>query len=430
MGGLPARRASLEHGRGVAETLERSRFPLTDGVLRQLKGLGGAEFLLIGPGGRVEASTLADVEPGSTDPLGNRPISGRSWNHSGTEYWVESVARTLPPDPGRLLVLTPESTLRAAAWEARRGVLILTALGAGLAVMVGSWIGGTLSRPLSAILGAIREVGRGNLEPGGLPTGRGDEIGELADGVDQMARWLRRLQADRARTERLRLIRQVSAGLAHEIRNPLTAARMTLQLFIERNGDRDSEPLRIALSELERTERQIRRFLQLTRPDPPRFEPSDLDALLVRCASGISATAEHRGIGLEVALEPGLPPASIDAEQIGQVVTNLLANAIDAAGPGGHVRLSASIGPDGGPRIMVEDDGPGVDPESEPRLFSAFHSTKPEGVGLGLALARALVGEHGGTLHYERIDGRTRFQVALPSGCVGTEAPGLVGLAV
>jgi signal transduction histidine kinase len=278
---------------------------------------------------------------------------------------------------------------------------------------------------LSAVLDAIRQVGRGERRPAGLPSHRHDEIGELAEGVAQMADRLRELEQERTQTERLRLIRQLSAGLAHELRNPLTAARMTLQLFMQRNQDRDDEPLRIALGELGRMERQVRRFLQIARPDPPRFEDAEIGPVLERSIAGLSATAEHQGVSLSLG-EPGplpLPPVRIDPEQVGQVVANLALNAIDAAGPGGRVRLAARrVGPDR-VAIDVEDDGPGVPPGDEARLFQPFHTTKPEGVGLGLALCEALVREQGGTIAYAREQGWTRFRVMLPAGIVPA-APG------
>src|SRR5262249_32649241 len=152
-------------------------------------------------------------------------------------------------DANRLLILFPESSLATAESEARRAVLGFTLAGALLSVLLASWLAQTLSRPLSAILRATRRIGAGDLQPRDLPLARHDEIGELAQGVAQMARWLNRLQEQQAHTERLRLIRQVSAGLAHELRNPLTAARMTLQLYVDRNSDRDTEPLRMALGE-------------------------------------------------------------------------------------------------------------------------------------------------------------------------------------
>ncbi len=407
---------SLERGRGIAETLRRSSFPLTESVLRQLKGLGGAEFALIGPRGQVEASTLEPTGTGPTPTSADLSFATR-WSHAGHTYRVAAIDRPREPrltGMRRLLILLPESALRAAAWEARRAALILSLVGAVLAAALASWVGRTLSNPLSAILRAIRRVGAGDLHPEGLPRGRDDEIGELAEGVARMAARLGDLERDRQQTERLRLIRQLSAGLAHELRNPLTAARMTLQLYAERNRDRDIEPLHVALAELGRMERQVRRFLQIARPDPPRFEPVGIGPILSHAAAGLAATAEHQGVRLRIETVDGLPALRADPDQLGQVVSNLLLNALEAAGPGGTVRLAASTDGPALVAIDVNDDGPGLPPADVARLFQPFFTTKPEGVGIGLALCEALVREHGGSIHYERIGEQTRFRVSLP----------------
>jgi signal transduction histidine kinase len=428
-GGWAASRAweqGLERGRGIAETLRRSHFPLTRSVLDQLKGLGGAEFALIDEEGRVASSTLGEAT-GATIPDGADLGFRRSWTVARASYRLGVVERP-GPSPERLLILLPEASLRSAAWEARRAATGLSLVGAVLAALLATWIGRALARPLSAILRAIREIGRGNLHPTGLPF-RNDEIGELAEGVRQMAGRLRHLEREQAQTERLRLIRQVSAGLAHELRNPLTAARMTLQLFTERNADRDTEPLRIALAELGRMERQVRRFLQLARPDPPRFEVADVGPIVERTAAGLAGLAEHQNVGLHFERANDLPRARVDPGQVAQAVANLAANALDAAGPGGHVRLSAESAEGGRVAIVVEDDGPGIDASVASRLFEPFVTTKPEGVGLGLALVSALVREHGGTIEWGREGGSTRFRILLPAAVESRPTPAAISKA-
>lgn len=420
---VAAERHYLERGRSIGETLQRSSFPLTEPVLRQLKGLGGAEFLLIDADGRVSAGTLDGLN-GRPGPFAAGPTPGldfgRAWTHEGVAYRVGGIDRAAP-EPRRLRILLPERALDAEVGEARRTVLVVTAIGVVLAAAVASWVGRNLSQPLSAILGAIRRIGQGERHPErlGLPLGREDEIGELARVVAQAVDRLRVLEAEREETERLRLIRQVSSGLAHEIRNPLTAATMTLQLYISRNKDRDPEPLRIALEELGRVERQVSRFLKLARPDPPRLRPTALAEIVDRAVLGLRATAEHRRIELLAGIDPGLPAVLADDEQLGQVLANLLGNALDAAGPGGTVR---ALGVARGDTVVldVEDNGPGVPAESAPGLFRPFFTTKPEGVGLGLALCDTIVRDHGGSIVYDRREGWTRFRVVLPS------APGVL----
>src|SRR5262249_54443399 len=153
------------------------------------------EFVLLDERGRIRASTLghlaADsaVLPGSW-PVGSDLAFERRWESQGVEYRMAVLDRGHSGD--RLLILLPEPTLQAAAWEAQRGVVVLSLVGAALSAGLAGAIGRTISRPLSAIHGAIRQVGRGELRPErlALPISRGDEVGELADGVAQMTAWL------------------------------------------------------------------------------------------------------------------------------------------------------------------------------------------------------------------------------------------------
>jgi signal transduction histidine kinase len=409
-----AREQVLERGRSIAETLRRSSFPLTEPVLRQLRGLGDAEFALLDDSGRVAASTI----PGLAGPRADFPAHAElrfagTWRHEGQLYRVGEVDRPEAGERARLLILLPESALAGAEWEARRAALVLSLVGAALAAALASWVSRTLSRPLTAILRAIRQVGQGDLAPADLPRGSEDEIGELAEGVAAMVERLRSLELEREQTERLRLIRQVSAGLAHELRNPLTAARMTIQIAIERGERAGADTLRRALGELDRMQRPLARFLQIARPEPPRFVQGELASVAIRAVEGLEALAEHRGVRISVECEPELPPVRLDPDQMGQVAANLILNAIEAAGPGGRVWVRAVRAGSDAEALEVEDDGPGVAEEDRLRLFQPFFTRKPEGVGLGLALCEALVREHVGSIEHRRVEDRTRFRVVL-----------------
>ncbi len=412
-----AREQVLERGRGIGETMQRSSFPLTEGVLRQLRGLGGAEFALLDDHDQVSASTIEGLKGVRADLPAKAGLKFEAtWRHAGTLYRVGEVDRSAAGTRARLVILLPESALLAAEWEARRAALGLSLLSAALAAALATWVARTLSNPLTAILGAIRKVGQGDLTAGDLPRGSEDEIGELADGVKAMVERLRALERDREQTERLQLIRQVSAGLAHELRNPLTAARMTIQIAIERRASGDVETLRRALAELDRMQRPLARFLQIARPEPPRFSINQVGPVSSQAVKSLEALAEHREVRLSVTEDDDLPPILIDPEQMAQVVTNLVLNAIDAAGPRGWVHVRTGRERSGDVVIDVEDSGSGVAPEDLPRLFQPFFTRKPEGVGLGLALCEALVREHGGSIGYERVENRTRFRVRLKTG--------------
>jgi signal transduction histidine kinase len=416
-----ADRASAEfmgRARALTETLRKSSFPLNQAVLSQLKGLGGVEFGLLNDQGMLVEGTFANSFDRKASTDFHFPNDAHFddfttfWTSGSQRYRIAFVKRLATGSP-RVLVLLPEAAIQEAAWDARRGVIWLTILGGSLAVGMATWIGQSLSKPMSAVLATVRRIGQGDLDPKGLPIERSDEIGELSQGVAQMVERLRTLEAEQVQTERLRLIRQISAGFAHEQRNALTAARMTLQLFMERNVDRNVQPLRVALSELERMERQIKKFLEVARPSTPLLQAISVEPLVMACIAGLEASAHHRKIHLLATFDKPLPKVMVDPDGISQVFINLLLNALDAAGPGGKV-IVAGRQVDDIVRLEISDSGPGVPESDAAHLFEAFYTTKPEGVGLGLAQSAAIVHDHGGTIHYLREGDFTCFVVSLP----------------
>jgi signal transduction histidine kinase len=219
------------------------------------------------------------------------------------------------------------------------------------------------------------------------------------------------------RAERLSAIGQLSAGLAHEIRNPL-ASISGAAAILERSPDldpRNAKCLDIIRKECRRLDGLLTNFLNFARPRPPRFETVELEPVL----DGVLALANHglRGktVRLEKAVDPDLPPAECDPEQLEQVLLNLMINAIEASPREGTVTLAAGAH-DGRVYIDVIDRGHGVAPAHIDRLFDPFFTTKEHGTGLGLPVAHQIMSHMGGSLLARRNpgDGMT-FSVTVPS---------------
>ncbi len=422
-GGWVASRAwqeRIERGRQIVDTLSRSNFPLTDAVLDQLRGIGGVEFAIVDETGLIQKATQPNLVGARWAGLREPQERGFQtvWTapSPGSSYRIAWLAQRTADSSSRtqLLVLLPEPALRAAAWEAARAIGLLTVLGAILAAALAVTMGRALAAPLTEISAAIRQIERG--EPvAALPRDRSDEIGEVADAVTRLAGRLEVLERDRAEAQRLQLVRQLSAGLAHELRNPLTAARMTLQLLEQRQAGNPAvaTPVHLAIGELGRMERQVKRFLQIARPDPPHLAVVDPRQLLMEAIERMAAACELRGHKVELVEGGPTPSLRVDSDQLGQVLINLLQNALDASQAPSVVRVRA-ISQDSWVVLAVEDEGPGVPHSIADRLFQPFVTTKPEGVGLGLALCASLVREHHGFLRYQRESGITRFEVQLP----------------
>jgi signal transduction histidine kinase len=220
--------------------------------------------------------------------------------------------------------------------------------------------------------------------------------------------------------EKLAAVGTLTAGLSHEIRNPLNAAALQLSV-LERKVHRLPEhlrasliePLSLASGEIRRLEQILQDFLQFARPVHFVPRPVDLSALLKNVCNLLVGDAERRGIKLEYGGN-AVPPVSGDDARLRQVIMHLTLNALDAAGHGGLVQLS-STEEEGGVSMTVEDTGPGIPEKDMSRIFEPFFTTKPAGSGLGLPIVHAIVTQHGGTVAVENVPGAgARFTVWLP----------------
>ncbi len=234
---------------------------------------------------------------------------------------------------------------------------------------------------------------------------------------------LKRAQEDERRKDRLAALGEMSARIAHEVRNPLVSIDSVVRLL-----DEDLKENSGARTDLETISREVRRLhgivseiLQFAKPRPSSPGPGDPAALVRSVAQQVDAQFKAREIPLAVDIAGGLPSVGFDSDRMRQVLLNLLLNALDASPPGASVRLSLSISREasgalaGGVRIAVEDAGSGMTPEVEARAFTPFFSTKSRGTGLGLAVSRSIVEEHRGKIELRnRPEGGTRAEVLLP----------------
>jgi signal transduction histidine kinase len=226
--------------------------------------------------------------------------------------------------------------------------------------------------------------------------------------------------------EKLAAVGTMTAGLSHEIRNPLNAAALQLSVLERRVSrlPREAqppllEPLHVVRDEIRRLDHILEDFLQFARPR--EFVPRAVDvvAVVTRVLDLLGGEAERRNVRLERDLDP-VPPVAGDEERLRQVLVNLGLNALEAVKEGGLVRVSARVapgadGPEQAVEVLVDDDGPGVPAESRDRIFEPFFTTKAKGSGLGLSIVHAIVTQHGGRIRAEASpEGGARFVLSLP----------------
>ena len=237
-----------------------------------------------------------------------------------------------------------------------------------------------------------------------------------------MAEMLARYEDQVRRSERLRTLGQLVGGLAHQLRNAATGCRIALDLHRRKcSGDDDRENLDVATRQLSLMEEYLQRFLALGRPRAAQYRPLNLGETVAAVLPLVQPLAEHLRVRLDYT-----PPAEqitieADAESLQQVIINLLLNAIEAAasaiggnGAGSAVGIEITGTAAGRAAVRVADSGPGPQAEIQSQMFEPLVSNKPDGAGLGLAVAREVVAQHGGELSWRRTDDMTYFTIDLP----------------
>lgn len=227
------------------------------------------------------------------------------------------------------------------------------------------------------------------------------QLALLLDGTDLLARTVA-VERSLAHAEKLAAIGELAARVAHEIRNPVTAARSLAQQLAREPGSPFAAEHAVILTELERVERQVAALLRFARREEFHFEAVDLGELVRTTIADLHPRLEAARVGVELDAA-GDVTARADREKMRQVLVNLIENAIDALGDTtGSRRLAIGIArANGTATIRVQDNGPGVPADAVPRLFEPFFSLKAQGTGLGLAIARRTLEAHSGRIAAE-----------------------------
>ncbi len=246
---------------------------------------------------------------------------------------------------------------------------------------------------------------------------RGRELEATSDQLRRVNRELQDSFEQLRRADRLSAIGQLSASLAHEIRNPLGSIEGAANILDrpETTGEMRREFMGIIRKESQRLNRLLTNLLDFARPRPPEFQAVDLGRLIDSVVDLVGHTASHAGVRIRKEIAAGLPAVESDPEQLKQVILNLAINAIQAMPRGGELAVSAA-GQDGSVVVRIRDEGEGIAAADLERIFDPFYTTKANGTGLGLSVALQIVEQHGGAIRAERNDGAgMTFAVELPA---------------
>ncbi len=252
----------------------------------------------------------------------------------------------------------------------------------------------------------------------------GDDAGAIL--ILRDLREVRRLQDEVRRREKLAAIGSLAAGVAHELRNPLSSIKGYATYFGSRfaEGSEDREAARVMVQEVERLNRVISDLIGLARPSDIAPRPVDADFLVRHVLRLVRQDAAHRGVTVRVetpadgqdSLPHALPRALLDPDRFSQALLNVFLNALEAMPDGGELAVRLAAAPDNRIAVAVRDTGAGIAPEHLPTIFDPYFTTKSQGTGLGLAIVHKIVEAHGGEVSLRSTPGQgTEFTFLLPA---------------
>ncbi len=426
-----ARREETDRLGRVVATLTDVSFPLQETVLQKMAGLSGADFVVWDQQQVVQSATLP-LDNSSRELLKRvpetGPLSDLSRNPTlviqGRSFLTANVPLRLRGSrPLSLLVLYPEDRW----WTATRGAILPPTIAGGvtalIAVALTTWWAQRFVRPIAQLSRQSEEIANGVFQPMLLPT-RDDELRDLTQSINRMVEQLTRYEQQVRRSERLKTLGQLGAGLAHQLRNWLTGARMALQFHArECPLGANAESMEMALQQISLMESYLQRFLKLGAGRSETSRPTErkevlLPQLIEEVLSLISPRARH--VGVEIQWLPPNEPSIVlgDREELQELLVNLLLNGIDAAVQSNTtpwVRIQVDSNQSHRVSLRISDNGPGPNPTIAAQLFEPFVTDKPEGTGLGLAVAKQIVEAHNGKLSWRREANETLFEIELPS---------------
>ena len=420
--GQRARRHIETQINDIASAVKAVSFSLDTRILHLMKGMSGADFILcdeerqpIRDGDKLIATLpdAPDALPAPSD-LPNQHFDQPV--RVGKEFYLCRGVLRPGNRPGAILyILYPESLWREAAWQALWPTLTLGIVGSVVSIFLSVLLTQMLTARIRELERRTRLIAESDFSSMPLPK-IDDELRDLTRSVNEMADRLARFQETSRQTERLRLLGQVSGGLAHQLRNGVAGARLAVQLHAQDcTAGNDPESLAVALRQLALVEMHLKKFLDLGKSIDLQRRPCQLDDVLRDTMELLGPQCRHAHIDVRI-VAPASPTRGLlgDPAQLSHLFLNVITNAIEAAGPNGWIEVRWGAAPNDRIFAEIRDSGPGPAPDVAARLFEPFVTGKPEGVGLGLAVARQVAEAHGGSINWRREARCTCFRIELP----------------
>ena len=390
------------------------------------------DAVIVDPSGTVIASS-DPVQVGTArsprTPLNNLIAASRLaqlqavYNTEQTLEWNQPIALGDQPfgeiriGLSTILVRSDLNQSLAPAVAAAGGALLVAVISAMLLAQV-------VLRPMHVIRSSLSRLGRGDLGAT-LDLRDHEELREIGDVFDQVSAQLRAAAPEGLKpaqlaelSRRIAMVGRLTAGVAHEMKNPLNAMTIHLELLKQKlaSGRPAAEHVEIIEHEIRRLDQRIQGFLKFVRPEETSFGPVALSPLITSVVHAALPEAQRAGVTIDLACTDGALLVEGDAAQLREVFLNLAQNALQAMPRGGRLTISCAAAANRRVRVRVEDTGVGIAPENLTKIFELYYTTKERGTGVGLSMVYRTIQIHNGEIDVESTVGvGTTFILTLPS---------------
>ena len=386
--------------------------------LIRIREVVGADIIAYEPDGVVTVTTLDRDKVETAMAVIRSPDVEEALSRTGSTSLIRDIhyldkphkviyRRLKASDSGEDITLSLIVSTEGIALVKRRFRMIIGLVaisGVLLVAVVGSVIARSITAPVKQLVEVTEQIAAGDLKAEAAVKTR-DEIGALASSINQMTRELQISRDRLVQSEKLAAVGQLAAGIAHEIRNPLTSMKMIVQLLKRRlqNDETGLESVQAVLDEINRLEVIINGLLDFARPMKLDLRAASVADVMNDVLKFMEADLRHRKIKLINQTDTALPELMLDTDRMKQVFMNVILNSMQAMPEGGELAINYHYDTENHRAQVVEvsDTGVGMSQEVLSHAFEPFFSTKTGGTGLGLANVRKIMEQHGGNIQVE-----------------------------
>lgn len=417
----------LQEGGAHAARLIADRLPLWARIPNTIEGGDAGTLYAVFDWSQVRQVLAAAAANGSNAALYDRRgallAETEDWDTRASSHGITATAQAKGfenfPGFGWSIVLTqPKAIALAPVHQMGHVFVLLLVLTLAVAALVAAPVAANIARPLARLTDFARNFIR-EQHAAPPPSGGPAEVQELSTAFNQMMLDLERLKDNLTRAAKLAVVGEMAAAMTHEVRTPLGILRSSAQLLLREPGlsAEGREVCGFIVSETERMNRLVTTLLDCARARPPELRPINLSELAQQAITMLKPQADKKNIAFVFRDHhaPEDTTANCDREQITQVLLNLLLNALQILPEGGHIEVQIHRVDDA---IMLEvaDNGPGIPPDLQERVFDPFFSQRNGGIGLGLTVVRQIMTAHHGEISADRSAlGGALFRLRLPA---------------